>query len=56
MTLGPITIGFLMGFICACIINALPISDRSKYVEAIRKCEEFLPRNQTCTVIGVVKQ
>lgn len=45
--------GALLGFVFAAGLNTLSFSDAEKYRKAKRDCEQTLPRNQHCTVIGV---
>ena len=48
------SIGFLVAILIIGIIVNLPISNVSKYNNAIEECEKSLPRDQHCKVIGVL--
>lgn len=49
--------GIFFGSVISAVINTLPFTDRSKYVQAIAECEKTLPRDQHCSkVIGVLDE
>ena len=48
------SIGFLVAMLIIGIIVHLPISNVSKYNNAIEECEKSLPRDQHCKIIGVL--
>jgi hypothetical protein len=47
--------GMLFGWMIAMILIAAPFSDTSKYRAALKECEQTLPRDQHCKVVGVPK-
>ena len=52
--------GFVVGLVVCTLfvwlIMSLPKSRISKYDNAIAECEQNLPRNQHCKIVGVVDE